>query len=228
MDDKAFDSALVRAAFELAAERGWRAVSVAEAARRADLPLDRARARFPMRAAILMRFGSLADQYALAEAPKEGPHRDRLFDLLMRRFDFLQQHRDGVLALLRTLPADPCTVAFLGLANLRSMAWLLEGAGISARGLRGKLRAEGLLLVFLAGLRAWVDDMSEDLSATMAAVDRALRRAEQAEMWLSGGRGRTAEAPEPPSETMPPAMEPPPEPPPPPPETSPQPPPLPM
>jgi hypothetical protein len=195
MSDTEFDRALVRAAFDLAAERGWAAVSVAEAARRAELPLDRARARYPIRAAILMRFGSLADQYALEQAPQEGPHRDRLFDLLMRRFDFLQRHRDGVLALMRALPANPLLAAALACANKRSMAWMLEGAGISARGLRGKLRTDGLLLVGLVGLRAWMDDTSEDLSATMAAVDRALRRAEEAEGWLSGRRGGRAEPP---------------------------------
>ncbi len=198
MDDAEFDRALVGAAFALAAERGWREVSVAEAARRADLPLDRARGRFPVRAAVLLRFGRIADQAALALAPKEGPHRDRLFDLLMRRLDVLQTHRAGVLALMRALPADPPLAAFLALANLRSMGWMLEGAGISARGPLGQLRRKGLLAVWLVVLRAWHDDTSEDLSATMAALDRALVAAERMHGWL-GGRRAAPEPPPPPS-----------------------------
>jgi ubiquinone biosynthesis protein COQ9 len=185
MDNDAFDRKLIEAAFALIAERGWRRFSVAEAARQADLPLDQARARFPVRAAVLFRFGLLADQAALALAPKEGPHRDRLFDLLMRRFDFLQKHRAGVLALLRALPTEPCVAALLAAANRRSMAWMLEGAGISARGPLGRLRTRGLLLIWLAVVRAWRHDTSEDLSATMAALDRALARAEQIEGWLA-------------------------------------------
>ncbi|HET9019852.1 MAG TPA: TetR family transcriptional regulator [Acetobacteraceae bacterium] len=188
MDDAEFDRALVGAAFALAAERGWREVTVAEAARRADLPLDRARARFPMRAAILMRFGRLADQAALGLAPRDGPHRDRLFDLLMRRFDVLQAHRAGVLALLRALPGDPCLTAFLGLATTRSMGWMLDAAGIATTGLRGRLRTKGLVGVWLATLHAWRDDASEDLSATMAALDRALKQAERVDGWLTGRR----------------------------------------
>ena len=47
MDNAEFDQALVASAFRLAAERGWDGVSVAQAARDADLPLDRARRRFP-------------------------------------------------------------------------------------------------------------------------------------------------------------------------------------
>lgn len=198
MDDAEFDRALVGAAFALAAERGWREVTVAEAARRADLPLDRARARFPLRAAILMRFGRIADQAALSLAPRDGPHRDRLFDVLMRRFDVLQAHRAGVLALLRGLPADPCLAAFLGMATTRSMGWMLDAAGISTSGLLGRLRTKGLVGVWLATLRAWRDDTSEDLSGTMAALDRALGQAERVDGWLTGRRSAPPEPPPPP------------------------------
>jgi ubiquinone biosynthesis protein COQ9 len=203
MDNDAFDRKLIEAAFALIAERGWRRLSVAEAARRADLPLDQARARFPVRAVVLLRFGLLADQAALALAPGEGPHRDRLFDLLMRRFDFVQKHRAGVLALLHALPTEPCVAALLAAANRRSMAWMLEGAGISARGPLGRLRARGLLLIWLAVVRAWRHDTTEDLSATMAALDRALTRAEQIEGWLACRRPAPLPAEPPPPEAEP-------------------------
>jgi hypothetical protein len=212
MTDAEFDRALVGAAFALIAERGFRRVSVAEAARRADLPLDRARARFPMRAAILLRFGSLADQAALAYAPTDGPARDRLFDILMRRIDSLQANREGVLALFRALPTDPCTAAMLAATSVRSMGWMLEGAGIAATGPLGRLRSKGLLGVWLATVRAWSADTSEDLSATMAALDRALRRAEQVEGWLSGRRPAADAAAAAPGAAAEPAVEAPPAP----------------
>jgi ubiquinone biosynthesis protein COQ9 len=194
MDDAAFDRALIAAAFQLAAERGWRSVSVAAAARAAGLPLTQARERFPGRAAILLRFGRLADQSALAEVPPNGTARDRLFDLLMRRIDMFQAHRAGVLALFRALPAEPPTALLLALATRRSMRWMLEATGISAGRLRGELRVKGLVAVWLWTMRAWRRDESEDLSATMAALDRALRRAEQAAKWL-GWSGSAAATP---------------------------------
>jgi AcrR family transcriptional regulator len=188
MDNAKFDEALVASAFRLAAERGWNAVSVAQSARDADLPLDRARRRFPGRGAVLMRFGSLADQAALSLATSEGAHRDRLFDLLMRRIDYLQLHRPGVLALLRYLPFDPPTTLALACASEGSMGWMLEGAGISAQGLRGKLRRKALLGVWVWTLRAWQRDDTQDLGATMAALDESLSRAERVEGWLGGPR----------------------------------------
>jgi AcrR family transcriptional regulator len=186
--DEDFDKALVASAFDLLDQVGWRGLSVVQAARAAGLPLDRARARFPAREAILLRFGTLADQVALKDAPSEGPSRDRLFDIVMRRVDALQPSRNGVLALLRTLPGEPALAMMLTCASLRSMAWLLEGAGISATGPIGALRTKGMLAVWLWTIRAWQRDDTIDLSATMAALDVALNRAEQAAGWLPRSR----------------------------------------
>jgi ubiquinone biosynthesis protein COQ9 len=186
MSDPDFDTALVTAAFRIAADQGWRNVNVVGASRAAGLPVDEARARFLNRSSILLRFGRLADQAALKDAPSEGPIRDRLFDLLLRRFDALQAHRSGVKALLRALPTEPPTALLLACATRTSMRWMLQAAGVTASGPRGALQVRGLVAVWLWGVRAWQRDESDDLSATMAAVDAALGRADRVAPWLSG------------------------------------------
>lgn len=208
MSEADFDSGLIAAFFRLVAEKGWKRVSVAQAARAAALPLAEARARFPSRGAVLLRFGRMADQGALADAPAEGAVRDKLFDLLMRRFDALQAHRAGVVALLHALPSDPPAALLLACATRRSMRWMLEAAGVSGIGPRGELRVRGLIAVWLWTLRAWERDESADLSGTMAALDAALRRADRLAAWLGGGAAAepttTATEPEsPPSDTPP-------------------------
>jgi ubiquinone biosynthesis protein COQ9 len=160
MDDTEFAPAQIAAAFDLAATRGWLQVS--------------------NRCALLRGFGALADQAAL-DGIAEGPIRDRLFDIVMRRIDVLQAHRGGVIALLRALPFDPAAAFVLATASLASMAKLLHGAGIEAGGIKGALRTKAMLAVWLWTVRAWQSDTSEDLSATMVALDQALTRAEQAE-----------------------------------------------
>lgn len=219
MDETEFDRRLVAAAFDAIAARGWRRFSVAIAARSADLPLEQARLRFPRKTSVLIRFGRFADAAALAALSAEGAQaggsdgmavRDRLFEMMMRRFDVLQAHRAGVIALLRHLPTDPPLAAMLGCASLSSMGWLLEAAEISASGPLGRLRRKGLLGVWLWAVRAWMRDESVDLPGTMAALDTALSRAEQAASWLPGGsqggpHGAPPESPlaEPPSEPPP-------------------------
>lgn len=182
--DRDIDAALVAACFEQIAGHGWSRLSIAAAARAAGIPLDVARRRLPDRCALLLRFGALADAFTLQDTPAEGPARDRLFDLLMRRIDFLQTHRAGVIALTRAVLFDPPAALLLATASLRSMGWLLEAAGIAAAGPKGSLRAAGLLAVWGWTVRAWERDDSADMSATMAALDTALGRAERASGWL--------------------------------------------
>jgi ubiquinone biosynthesis protein COQ9 len=214
MSDTAFETALITAFFRLAADAGWRHANVAAAAREAGLSLAQARETFPNRGVVLLRFGRLADQAALASATTEGSVRDRLFDLLMSRFEALQAQRAGVLALLRALPLEPATAALLALATQRSMRWMLQAAGVPASGLPGSLQMRGLLAVWLWGLRAWQRDETADLSGTMAALDTALSRAEQAAGWLGGRSGaaepaEAEEADKPVEEAEPPAEPPP-------------------
>ena len=189
MDDAAFDRALIAAAFQQAAAEGWRSVSVAGAARAASLPLARARERFPGRAAILLRFGRLADQAALTDAASDGTARDRLFDLLMRRFDLLQPHRDALRSILRATRRDPLAAA-CARSLARAMASTLEAAGLSASGLSGLVRVKGLSAIYLAVLRRWLGDESEDKAATMAMLDRLLNRAERGVALLHCRRSR--------------------------------------
>ena len=204
MTDAQVDAALVAAAFRLAALDGWIQVSVADAAREANIPLDRARARIPSRHAILRGFGRMADVETLAELPTEGTPREKLFDLLMRRIDVHQAHRDGIIAVLDTVFIDPGTALLLNSLTRTSMRWMLDAAGVERGGALGlisdELRVSGLVAVWLWTIRAWRRDDSEDLSATMAALDAALTRAASVGARMAGrmpGAASPVEDPEP-------------------------------
>jgi hypothetical protein len=185
LDDDGFDRALIGAWFALVADSGRRFPTVAAAAHEAELSLARARWRFPARASVLMRFGRLADQAALTGVMTDAAVRDRLFDVVMRRIDQLQAHRAGVIATLRMLPANPPLALLLAAATERSMRWMLDACGVRTGGLTGGWRAHGMVAVWLYTVRAWERDESADLSATMAALDRALKQAERASAWLA-------------------------------------------
>lgn len=197
MDTNEFDKAVVTAVFETAGLVGWRETTLVGAAQDAGLDLARLRVRFPDKMAFLLRFGVMADQAALAAAPPAGLPRERLFDLVMSRFDALQAHRMGVLALMEALRTDPGTVLLLWAATLRSMRWLLEAAGVPTVGAVGGLRVQGAGVLWGYALRAWQTDESADMAATMAAVDRALDKALQAERSLPGRRPEEPAAPDP-------------------------------
>lgn len=183
---------VIDVALGLAAEKGWRDLALGDIAAAAGLSLAGLYALYPSKAAILGAYSRSVDEAMLAEAATaegDGPPesaKDRLFDLLMRRFDKLDAHKAGLLRIAEDNSRDPLSLA-CSLARLnRSMAATLEAAGISAEGLGGRVRVKGLSAVYLTGLRAWFRDDSEDKAKTMAALDRALSRAER----LASGLGR--------------------------------------
>ncbi len=172
---------ILDAALKAAADGGWAALSMADIAAAAGVPLAQVHARYRSKAAILAAYGRRVDAAVLAEVTPPNPDddaRDRLFDVLMSRFDVLSRDREAVLAILADAPRQP-GIALCALPSLVcSMGWMLEAAGLSAAGLSGLLRAKALAAVWLATLEAWRRDDSEDLSRTMAVLDRNLRRAE--------------------------------------------------
>jgi AcrR family transcriptional regulator len=202
---------MARAALALASERGWRTMSLAEIATRAEVPLVDAYRAVPTKTALLAQLIDASDRAVLSggAATTTDAARDRLFDVMMRRFDSLQSRREGTVAILRDLPCDPAALLCLLPRFARSMAWMLEVAGISSVGLAGSLRCEGLALVYLNALRVWLEDDSPDMARTMAAVDKGLRRAEQLARSLPGagrrrGSGKSPASAEPPAEASPP------------------------
>ena len=197
MDEHSLDRAVVAAVFARASLVGWRGTSVAAACRDAGLDLSAVRGRFGGMDAVLRRFGAMLDQSAVAAMSAEGTRREKLFDLVMGRFDAMQAHRGGVLSLLDALRTDPLTAAMLYAGTLRSMAFLLGAADVPTGGVDGMLRVHGLAAVWAYTLRAWQTDEGADMPGTMAALDRALDRAVQAEDMLPFGRGRAADAPPP-------------------------------
>ena len=189
-NDAGLEARVIAAALDLIADSGWRKLTLDAVAQKAGAPLAQVRTLFPGREAVLEAFFLDVDRRAAAEgtyaADDPSPVRDRLFDLVMRRFDTLAPHRMAMKALIKDLPLEPETAAWCALRLGRSLAWILDAAGLSASGLRGRARMKGLLLIYLNALRVWLDDDSADMSPTMAALDKGLRTAESLMASLRG------------------------------------------
>jgi len=175
---------IVDAALKLSAERGWAAITLDDIAAAAKLDADEVYRLTPTKAAVLNAFVRRTDLAVLEERDEseEGAQatmHDRLFDMLMRRFEILLPHRAALGALYRDLPRDPVTLLAVVPQAHTSFARMLEAAGVSAKGLRGLARIHALAGVWLLTQRTWFSDESADLAKTMAALDRNLRRMEQ-------------------------------------------------
>lgn len=171
---------IISAALSLAEGDGWAGLSMADVADKAKIKPAEVLAEFPSKAGLLWGIFENIDRAVLSETRNaDEPARDRLFDVLMSRFDALDANKAAIKAIARGLARDPLMNLLSAPRFMMSMAWMLEAAGISSAGLKGLLQTKGLAVVYLNTARVWLRDDTPDMSITMAALDEGLRRAER-------------------------------------------------
>jgi AcrR family transcriptional regulator len=171
----------IDALMSLLAERRFGEIGLDDIAQRAGLSLSGLRAAFHGKVAILAAFNQRIDLAVLAAGPAEGDsERDRLFDVLMRRFDALAPYRAAIRSLARSVQMNPALACATAFASDRSTSWMLAAAGVRHGGFLGRVAKSGAGMVFGEAMATWLDGDEPDNEKTMAALDRALRRGERA------------------------------------------------
>jgi AcrR family transcriptional regulator len=172
---------IVDAFMTLLDAQSFGAIGLADVAATAGVSLADLREAYDGKLAILADFSRRIDGQVLAGGDAEGEGaRDRLFDVLMRRFDALAPYKEGLRRLARSARCDPGLALGLHRIGEKSTMWMLTAAGIRHGGILGRVAVEGAVLVFAETMTVWLDDDDPGQAKTMAALDRALRRGERA------------------------------------------------
>jgi hypothetical protein len=161
----------------LLAEHSWIEIGLADIAERGGLSLAQLRSEFGSPLAILSGFVRDIDRLVLTgadKAPEDESPRERLFEVLMRRFEVLTPYKEAIHSLMRSARRNPPLALALNGMAVQSQQWMLTAAGIKANGPKGMIRSQGLALMFANVMRVWIDDDEADLARTMAALDRGL------------------------------------------------------
>ena len=172
----------VEAALRLAGKIPWGHISLSDIAAEAKMPEDDFRALFPTKLSLLEAYGSQVDERVKTRGKSismDEKMKDRLFEAIMIRLDILGDHRDAVASIIRaTLRGNPKTIIAGASAMRRAMAQLLDLCGEPSGGLCRQFKLRALGLIYLSVLRVWLSDDTPDTGKTMAALDKALARAE--------------------------------------------------
>lgn len=184
-DDFSKRAKAVRAALDLAQQRAWGGIGLADIAQASGLTLADLRHEFSCKSDILRAFQSEVDAEVLAKARGAGAEqspRDRLFDIIMTRFEVMTPYKPALKRISSYLCCHPGEGALLACSTLASQYWMLAGAGAKLDGPGGAIRVTGLATVYGKVFQVWLDDPSPSLDKTMAALDRRLTRGER---WLT-------------------------------------------
>ncbi len=162
------------------ARDGWSAARIDAVATTASVSTATVAAVAADRWEALRGYGRRLDHEALGEAGADSGAsvRDRLFTLLMERFDAAQPQRRAAIELARAARSDPGLAAFMVVSLPVSIARIADAAGVATGGFVGPLRVQALTVLYLAVARVWLGDDSPDLAATMKELDSRLAQAE--------------------------------------------------
>lgn len=169
------------AALELAGERGWQALTLSDIATAAGLKLT--------------DFHGIATTDTLADAAEgyfdkamsgegvdsEESARERLFDVIMLRFEAMEPYREGLKDLMKWRERSAMRLARLVAARKASADWALVSAGLDGAGqaVPRDLRALGVAYAIGRAERAWRKETDPGFARTMAELDKALRQLEE-------------------------------------------------
>jgi AcrR family transcriptional regulator len=168
---------IIEAFLDLLTEKPFEKTGLAAVAEKAGVSLADMRGEFGSTFDILAAFVRDTDQKVLAggdPADADSTARDRLFDVLMRRFEALQPHREAIRSLARSAERSPRFALGLNKLAVRSQQWMLSAAGIDSSGFIGGIRAQGLAVMFARVMRIWLNEEDPGLARTMAELDRDL------------------------------------------------------
>lgn len=182
---------IIDALMSLATATNWRDIDVSTIADEADISLVEFRDAFPSKGTVFAAFWRRIDSEVLKNAGQNThgeSHRERLFDLYMRRLDALASYKTALRKLLPQLCREPLTLASLNRQALNAQRFLLAAAGIRSEGALGQLRLQGAVTLFARTMEIWLKDESAELDKTMASLDRGLRRAERVNEKATGFR----------------------------------------
>jgi AcrR family transcriptional regulator len=182
--DKATDALMA-----LIAEQGWEKSTLNLVADRAGMSLTELAGEIQNRFDLLDNFGLRTNMRAIKIAEDEGGSeavRDKLFALLMARFDVLAPDKLAVQSLATSAKRDPGLALYFAHKIRTAMSLFLEASGVNTSTTQGRMRASGLALLYGKVIRVWLKDDSEDMSKTMKALDTALADAERWGKRLNG------------------------------------------
>ncbi len=170
---------VIDATLRLATRREFDDVTLTDIAHEAGISLADLRELFPSKGAIMGAFSRRIDREVLDAQPKEASHepaRERLYDVLRRRLDALEPHREALASVSRWAARDPLVAAALNRETLNSMRFMLEAADIDSEGPVGSLKLQGLALAWSRVLEDW---FAGDIHDALSTLDRELTRGER-------------------------------------------------
>ena len=169
---------IIQTAFDLAAIHSWNDITLNDIAIAAELDCMKVTALFPCKSDIITAYARIVDNRLIKEMDNtfggsESRH-DKLFDIMMARYDILNENRAALISIINGLTLNPKQGMETLPALCNTITTILNIAGENSDDWRGAIKISALSIIYLKSLREWINDDTADMASTMAGLDKSL------------------------------------------------------
>ncbi len=173
---------LIILGFKLIEKKGWSYFSLKSLAKENKSDLESIKIFFKNKSQFLESFSEMIDNKVLANIDKnefnKNSIKDNLFELIMLRFENLNNYKTGLKILLSDLKKSPLELKKIMKKVLDSMDLFLEIANVKNNYLMDFIKVNIIFIIYSYVFNVWLDDQSSEMSKTMVELDKWLSKAE--------------------------------------------------
>ena len=110
---------------------------------------------------------------------EKSSQRDMLFEIMMARYDILNEYRTSVKKIINHFMSRPQEVLKLLPKSVESKILIATFAKINLNGIKGVIKLKIIFVLYYITLFTWFNDENESLEKTMSALDKYLNNIEK-------------------------------------------------
>jgi|TARA_B100000287_G_scaffold435239_1_gene502574 hypothetical protein len=174
---------LINKGFGLIDEIGWEKFSLKKLADKEKISLKEIKNYFSCKNSVVDKFSLMINRYVESKISindfEGSSTKDILFELIMMRFDEMQIFKGALKKILKDTKRKPVLLRIISSNVLNTMDFYLDLSNSYKNSPIDIFKKNFLFLIYSVSFRAWLSDNTEDLSKTMAELDKLLSIAEK-------------------------------------------------
>ena len=179
----------IKKGFDLINDIGWEEFSLEKLSTKEKVPINDLKVFFKCKNSIVDKFSRMIDKNIESklriEDFKDSSKKDILFELIMMRFDEMESFKGSLLKILDVSKNKPLLISIITKNVMNTMDFFLELSNSYNNYAFDILKKNFLFFIYSITFKTWLSDNTEDLSKTMAELDKLLSTAENLQQKVS-------------------------------------------
>ena len=179
----------IKKGFDLINDIGWEKFSLEKLSTKEKIPINDLKVFFKCKNSIVDKFSRMIDKNIESKLRiddfKDSSKKDILFELIMMRFDEMEGFKGSLVKILDVSKNKPLLISIITKNVMNTMDFFLELSNSYNNYALDILKKNFLFFIYSITFKTWLSDDTEDLSKTMAELDKLLSTAENFQQKVS-------------------------------------------